>query len=677
MLKLDTLNQLKQLKSEIKASRNIENGTVKGSAFKYGFVTLDIGKDVYLPPDEMLKVLPGDRVEVEIVKDAKKKKMAKIERLLESPTKVFCGKYVTKGKTHFVEPDVPGLNRWVFIPPQKRKNAKARDLVKCRLTQHPFHSGKAQASIIEILGSEQDVGIETRYACSKYEIDSSWNEQVEAQLATMDESSIAARKAGREDLTALPFVTIDAKSTIDMDDALYAVKNDKGWSLSVAIADPCALIAPDSAIEKAALQRAISVYFPGKQIPMLPEKLAGDLCSLVEGKERLVKVMTIQVMTDGELGDYSLVDAVISSRRKMSYVEVSGHLHAEGSNADKKRAETESDQAEVGETLNGVLICLHALTEALFQWRKKHLLLHTERSEFYLELNEQQKISAIKAKTPTLAHKIVEESMVAANRCVAELLAKSDQPSLYITHQGLRRDRLESIQKVINEQVKACEQADLSSLEGFMQVMRTVSESDTLSPYHRILTRQLEKSSLGSAPAPHFGMGLAQYTTFTSPLRKANDYLIHRQLGSKAQGHEVKAIDVKLLSKLAAKWQQVKGAVYDVEQWLKCQFMAKNKAVHQASILRIFSSGFQVRIIENGIEGFVSTKEMAGKYSFNQDLLTLTGKELSFALDQVVNVRIKQIDWSRKQIQFELFSEVEGETLSEKSSESSSVKEEA
>jgi ribonuclease R len=159
MLKLDTLNKLNQLKTDIKSSRNIENGTVKGSAHKFGFVTLDSGKDLYLPPDEMQKVLPGDRVEVEIIKDAKKKKMAKIERLLESSTNVFCGKYVTKGKTHFVEPDIPGLSRWLFIPPQKRKNAKAQDLVKCRITQHPFKTGNAQASVIEILGTDKVVGM--------------------------------------------------------------------------------------------------------------------------------------------------------------------------------------------------------------------------------------------------------------------------------------------------------------------------------------------------------------------------------------------------------------------------------------------------------------------------------------------------------------------------------------
>jgi ribonuclease R len=184
--------------------------------------------------------------------------------------------------------------------------------------------------------------------------------------------------------------------------------------------------------------------------------------------------------------------------------------------------------------------------------------------------------------------------------------------------------------------------------------MSTVSSTEELKPLHLVMTRQLEKSRQTSQPTPHFGMGLEQYTTFTSPLRKANDYLIHKQLGSLKDGKPTESIDANTLTQLELKLQNARGAVFDLEQWLKCQFMVKNKAVHQASVLRTFSTGFQVRLLANGIEGFVSTKEMDGKYSFNQNELSLTGKTLSFKLDQVIDVQVKQIDWSRKQIQFEL-----------------------
>jgi len=643
MLKLDALSQLKQLKSEIKASRNLVCGTVKGSAHKFGFVTLDSGRDIYLPPDEMQKILPGDRIEVEVKKDAKNKNVAQIERLLKSPTKTFYGKYVSKGNAHFVDPDISGMTRWIFIPPAKRGGAKTKDLVKCRITQHPIRTGKAQASIIEVLGCEQDKGIEWKYAISKHDIQTDWNEHVEAQLKKLDQSLIELKKEGREDLTDLPFVTIDAPSTVDMDDALWADKREDGWELYVAIADPVAMIESDSPIEKECLRRATSMYFPGLHVPMLPEKLAADLCSLVEGKERLAKVLKIRIKADGVLGDYHIVDAVIRSRQSLSYTDASEFL-----NSGKEVV----NDLQIHNELPPVLNTLKSLSDALIASRAENSLVHADRKEFFLELNDKQKIKAIREKEQTVAHRIVEESMVAANRCIADLLAKTEVPSLFIGHKGVREDRLEALAKVIGEQIPECAEEDLSCLSGFVKSVKAASASDALKPIHSLIFRQLEKSAHATTPKPHFGMGLEQYTTFTSPLRKANDYLIHRQLSSILSGEDPVAITTEQLEALASSWQRAKEAVFNVEQWLKCQYMAQKKDAFEGMIVRTFSSGFQVRLDSNGIEGFVSTKEMEGKFSFSQELLTLTGKSQRFVLDQKIMVRLKQVDWSRKQLQF-------------------------
>jgi len=660
MLKLDTLNQLKQLKKNIKDSRNIAEGTVKGSTHKFGFVSLDVGKDVYLPPDEMEKVLPGDRVEVEIIKDAKNKKVAKIERLISTPTKTFCGKYITKGKAHFIEPDIPGMNRWFFVPPQKRKNSQAKDLVKCRVTQHPFKTGNAQAAVVEIIGTEQDIGIEREYAIHKYDTPKQWNTAIETQLEALNEASIEEKKSGRSDYTHLPFITVDAKSTVDIDDALYAEENDLGWMLYVAIADPCALIPAGSEIENEALRRATSIYFPGLQIPMLPEKLAGDLCSLREGHDRLAKVLKIQVLKDGKLGEFKLENAFVRSRNKMSYTELSELLSS-----------TNTSDELIEEPVKAMLPALQSATDSLQNERQNSALVHPERIEFTFELNEQQKISEITKKTFTIAHQIVEESMVTANRCIAKLLAESEQESIFIQHLGVRNDRLEGLQQVISERLDQYKNSDISNFSDFVDIMKHVSsieeieadEAEKRETFRLLISRQLEKSSLSSKAAPHFGMGLEQYTTFTSPLSKAQDLLVHRQLDSIIGGNAA-AIDPAKLSVIESATTHARGAVYDVEQWLKCQYMSRNKNVLEARVQRTFSTGFHVRLVENGIEGFISTKEMDGKYSFNQSLLKLTGKDASYELDKLVHVQLKQVDWSRKQLQFEIVPETDTESLS-------------
>jgi len=637
MLKLDTLNQLKQLKSDIKASRNLMNGTVKGSTNKFGFVTLDSGKDVYLPPEEMEKVLPGDRIEVEIVKDAKKKKVAKIEQLLESPTKIFCGKYITKGKAHFIEPDIQGMNRWFFVPPQKRKNAQTKDLVQCRIVQHPIKSGKAQAAVLEVLGTEQKIGIERTYSCTKYGLSTEFSEAIDTQLAALSESNIDSLKENRTDFTTIPFITIDAETTADIDDALSVEENEKGWKLYVAIADPGALVEPGSPIEKQAIKRATSVYFPNHSVPMLPDKIASDLCSLKEGHVRLAKVLTLQVNKNGELGDYELELGYISSRKKMSYDGVSEAISMQTSDID--------------EELRGLLITLQQVTDALRLRRSESALVQEARQDFSLVLNDQLKISEIVKKEFTVAHRIVEESMVAANRCVAKYIKDSQLDSLFTKHGGVRQDRVDSLHKVLNENLASFQGRDLTQFSDFVETLKNVRSDADLNEYDLLVSRQLEKSTLSSKSGPHYGMGLSEYLTFTSPLRKAQDYLVHRQLTSMLTGSP-EPIDSNLINDIEASISAARGAVYDTEQWLKCQFMSKNRGKHKAKVLRTFSTGFQVQLFENGIEGFISTKEMEGKYSFSQERLTLKGKDQSFKLDQVIDVELKQVDWSRKQLQF-------------------------
>jgi len=641
MFKNDALSQLKQLKKEIKASRNLQMGTVKGTGNKFGFVTLDIGKDVFLPPDEMQKVLPGDRIEVEVKKDDKKKTVAAIERLIESPTKVFFGKYITRGKAHFVEADIPGMARWFFVPPPKRKNAKSKDMVRCRVTQHPVRSGKAQASIEAVIGNELTPGIEWEYALAKHSIEKEWSEDILAEANQLDESIISEAIANREDLRALPFITIDSRSTTDMDDALWAEANDQGWLLRVAIADPCALIPPQSLIEKEALKRATSIYMPGMHIPMLPPKLAADLGSLVEGQDRLAKVVELNIDRSGALGDYRIFNAVIKSHRKLSYGDVASSLAKENRDLDEETTD--------------LLMTLGSLAEALRSWRDQHALLHEGRTEFFLEIGDNRKIATIKEKILTPAHTLVEECMVAANRCVADLLSDKLHSAVFIQHQGLRPERKESVEALIREKLPSFPPEGLDHLDSYRDCVQALGRDDALRPILAVLTRQLEKSFISSGAGPHFGMGLPVYTTFTSPLRKGNDFVLHRLIDAYlSRDGKVEPISEKALKHIEDQWRVVRTAVNDVEQWLKCQFMANATGIYSARVMRCFATGFQVRLNESGIEGMVSTREMDGKYSFDQDRLRLVGKAATFELDQEISVRLKMVDWSRKQIQFEV-----------------------
>ncbi|TNC80336.1 MAG: 3'-5' exonuclease [Oleiphilus sp.] len=635
MLKTEMLSQLKQLKQEIKASRNLHQGIVKGTSNKFGFVTLDSGKDIFLPADEMARVLPGDRIEVEVKKEPKNKTFALVEKLIESPTKEFFGKYVTKGNAHFVEADISGLSQWLFIPPPKRKDAKTKDLVRCKLTQHPIRNGKAQAAVLEVIGSERDPGIEWTYAMRKYGIQEGWPEQVMSEVEALDQAAVEQLASQREDLSDVPFVTIDSASTQDMDDAIWVEKRDQAWVLRVAIADPASLIPENSALEKELCRRVASVYFPGLAVPMLPAELSRDLCSLREGVLRLAKVLELVIDAKGEVIESRLFNARVCSQRKLSYQEASA-LVATGSD----------------DPLQPMLRELNELSNVLSAWRKDKAVCQAGRPEFYLEINDNRKIERIVPREPTVAHRIVEECMVVANRTIAQLLQSHNVDSLFVRHDGVREERRQPLASVLAKATPDLGEVDLADLNDFGRCMRTLQESDEYKQLVTLINRQLTRTELSSRPAPHFAMGFDAYTTFTSPLRKASDFLLHRQLDAWLKEGEIKAIDSTLASSLDVSLQNTRAAVFEVEQWLKCQFMNTRSNIFEAQVLRVYASGCQIRLLENGVEGFISVRDLDGKFSYNQDLMQLKGADYSFSLDQLLKVKKKQVDWSRKQIMF-------------------------
>ncbi|RYZ81607.1 MAG: RNB domain-containing ribonuclease, partial [Moraxellaceae bacterium] len=279
MLNKDALQQLVQLKTNLVAQKEIAQGVVRSTTKRFGFVMLDDGREAFLDPEQMLRVLPDDRVEVEVVVNSKDQLEAKLEKLISSSLSEFVGRYVSKGNNNFVEPDVPNFTRWLFVPPQDRKGLNVDDLVHCTVTRHPFtNEGKAQVRISTRLGKTDDPGVENRYTVAKYKLPAEWTSAAQNQASSINWSALTFDN-DEVDLTHLPFVTIDSENTRDMDDAIYIVKNANGWELFTAIADPSKQIEIDSPLELAARERASTVYLLGQSITMLPAELSHDTYS--------------------------------------------------------------------------------------------------------------------------------------------------------------------------------------------------------------------------------------------------------------------------------------------------------------------------------------------------------------------------------------------------------------
>lgn len=651
MLDPNALSQLSQLKEAIRSDKNLVAGTVRGSQGRFGFVVLDDGREAFLAPEEMARVLPGDRVEVSVTEKADNpgsvKVDAELDKLLSSSTKALVGQYLVRGKGHFIAVDMPQLNRWIFIPPKLRGKAQEGDFIVCRLQQHPFEDGKGQAKVVEILGNPGDPGIEHKVTCCKHSLPLEWSaaEQAEAAAIAAQPLTGLADYASRKPLQGELFVTIDSASTRDIDDGLSVAATADGWLLKVAISDPTAAIKPGSALEKAACKRANTAYLPGQAINMLPEELACNAFSLMEGEERPALLCEMQISRHGEITAAEFGFAIVRSRYKLSYDQVAQLLEQNLTTA-------------VPEDCQPLLLTLLDCARALNQYRREHMLLMEERDDYDLILNERQHIASIRRVPRNLAQLVVEEAMLATNRSAGDLFARHPGSGIFSAHLGFRPERLDNIRKMIAEDFPELAELDLASLDGYCQLIRSLASNPAAAVPLAALRLTLQAGTLSTSALPHLGLTMEHYATVTSPIRRYNDLHNHRVLRAIVQGQPLPAAPGEdELAELQKRIGTTRNASRDLEQWLYCLFLeqVKQQTPEQALSARVFrvtSQGVTVKLDDWGITGFVKLDPKA--FKFDPDRMTLAGEEGGYVLNQPLQVVIDRVDLDKKRINFKL-----------------------
>ncbi|MFV0477890.1 MAG: ribonuclease R family protein [Parahaliea sp.] len=628
MLNQDSLAQLKGLKSQMEAEKEYAEAVVKGTQARYGFAILDDGREIFIPPDEMLKAFAGDRVRVCIRPASDNKTIADIEKLIDSPLMEFTGICVRKGKAIFVQPDLPHLKRWLFIPPHARNGVKEGDYIRCAILRHPIRDGKPQAKVLRVLGNDNSPGIENLYCMVKYNLLTEWGtvarKEVEASL--QDKQILEA--AGRSDLKSLEFISIDAAKTQDIDDALYAEVANDGWTLYVAIADPTAYIKPDSQLLKEVADRGTSIYFHGDILPMLPETLSQDTCALSENADRPALVCKIPVSDSGEVGQAEFIEATIRSRAKLSYYAVDRYL---------------SGQADELMSHASPLEALYQVYRALRTRRETTELVMEDRREYRWILGDDKQIDHIEPYEKLLSQKLVEECMIATNRCAASFLATHQANGPYVIHPGFRGDRLEETRKFIEMHAPEAAQFDPATRSGYRNIMRALGASASDLPLRGMVNRLLTRAELSASPGVHMGMALDCYTNCTSPLRKYTDFLVHLQIKAILHGATAELTEQTALDQLREQILNARSATMEAERWLAWRYLARQhkenpQCQYSGSIVHINSSGFTVRLADNGLEGFVDLRKDPEKFSYDKWTASLTSTTRRFQLEQDVEI---------------------------------------
>ncbi|MEN9671045.1 MAG: hypothetical protein RL018_1322, partial [Pseudomonadota bacterium] len=417
------------------------SGIVQGHRDGHGFVLRDDGEaDIYLPPNEMRAVLHKDHVKVSIIRqDRRGRPEGRVTEILARSDQPIIGRLLQESGVWVMAPEDKRYGQDVMIAKNALGGAKTGQVVVVELTEQPALFGQPVGRVIEVLGEVDDPGMEIEIAVRKYSVPHVFSDACLAQAKALPDKVRAQDKKGRIDLTDVPLVTIDGEDARDFDDAVYCepakigrVKSNNGWRLLVAIADVSHYVENGSAIDIDAYDRATSVYFPRRVIPMLPEKLSNGLCSLNPDVERMCMVCDMLITAQGEIHAYQFYPAVMFSHARFTYTEVAAIM------SNTKGPEAAKRKARVQDLLN-----LSDVYKALLSSRAVRGAVDFETTETQIVCDENGRIEKIIARTRNEAHRLIEEAMLAANVCSADYIASSKHAGLFRVHEGPTPEKIE------------------------------------------------------------------------------------------------------------------------------------------------------------------------------------------------------------------------------------------
>lgn len=584
---------LAQLKQQIRGNTPRVEGVIKATDKGFGFLETDDGASYFVPPPAMKQVLHGDRVEA-ILKEEGDKKSVEPESLLEAGLERFIARVQKRDGRLAVVPDHPSIKNVLKARIKRSLDEDGigdGDWVVARLIRHPLKPDDRAffAQIDDLVAKTDDPAVPWRVTLARHALE-------QASPEAGDEWPLRDEGLVREDLGDKPFFTIDSDKTRDMDDALYVESGTEGgWRLTVAIADPTAYVEENHVADLEARTRAFTVYLPGQNVTMLPEVLADDLCSLREDQERPVLACTLEIDADGSLGNYRFFAATVRSHAKLVYDNVSDWLEGQ-------------DDWTPDTRIGAQLEALRDLTEARSAWRAEHALVFKDRPDYVFDLDDAGNVLDIRTEERRIANRMIEESMIAANACCADLLADKVGHGIFNVHRAFDPDKAEAAHEFLTTQEIEVEREALTELPRYRELKRALESREDAWLDAR-LRRFQGFTSMSALPGPHFGLGLAAYATWTSPIRKYGDMVNHRLIKRVLKGESAPAeASQALTEQLTERRRLNRMAERDVKDWLYVRFLseaAKEQQTFDAEIVAINRGGMRVRLIDNGATAFV------------------------------------------------------------------------
>ncbi len=624
---------------------NLVAGSFDAHRDGFGFVIPDKSdeRDVFIPPRKTMGAMSGDRVVARIESPARRE--GSIIKILERGQKKIIGQFCQEKKICYVKPKRKNIPFSILISPGDGNGAKNGDTVVVEITAYPAAARPPEGRVLKVMPGITEPRQEVDMIIEEYSLPRKFPASVMSEAKGLTEKTNSRK---RVDCRKMLTVTIDGETAKDFDDAISVSRIDDGFILYVHIADVSHYIPWDSMLDLEARRRGTSVYFPGSVIPMLPERLSNDLCSLVPKKDRLTFTAEMHINKMGHITEKKFYPSIINSNERMTYSSVSMIL-----------TDNDKEEREKYEYLLGSLETMEALSEILRKERIKRGSLDFDLPEPEVLLDIRGRPEAIIRAERNLAHMMIEEFMIVANEAVASHLEKLGVPAIYRVHEKPDESKIEDLKPIFRSfglNVKKRGSAV------FHSILRQVKGSAEETLLHILLLRSLKQAKYSTENIGHFGLASKSYTHFTSPIRRYPDLIVHRilreSLGKEKLSKKLISYLEKNLPEMASHSSKTERTSDEAEREIlnamRVWFMKEKVGSEYAGIVsNITSQGLRIRLKDFFVEGFLHVSSMADDYyRFDEKNYRLIGRrrKKTFTVGKEVNVRIERVDIEARDI---------------------------
>ena len=615
----------------------------------FGFVVpnrKEIG-DIFIAARNLSTAFSGDTVEVTLFAKQKGKNLeGQIVKIIKRKREEIVGTLKKSNSFYFVKPDDPEIHRDIYIDASNLKGAKKGDKVIVSNLFWNTSMLNPEAEIIEIIGKSGTGETEAIALAREFNLPYKFPEKVITETENIKSEIPSEEIKNRMDFRDEIVFTIDPEDAKDFDDALSVKSLQNGnYSVGIHIADVSYYVKNNSELDKQALKRGNSVYFVGQVIPMLPEKLSNNLCSLVPGKDRLTYSVIVEMTPRGRVVKYDIKKTIINSKRRYTYDEVQNIINSE-----------EGDFVE--EVIN-----INNLARVLRKKRFKEggIEFHTPEVKFILD--EEGKPLEILKKELKESNMLVEEFMLLANKIVAQhigLPSKNSRPFIYRIHDLPDQEKIHEFARFLKSLGYSFDPNSPSQFVQFKNLMEQIKGTEEEAVINELAIRSMAKAIYSSNNIGHYGLGFKYYTHFTSPIRRYADLIVHRLLyhyieKNSAANYSLAKLEeisehISICERNAIEAERLSVKLKQID-YLKEHLGEEFNAI----ISGIAHFGIFVEIIDNLAEGLVRLRDLEGDfYVYDEKKYALIGKvsKKQFRLGDKVRVKLVRIDTDKSELDF-------------------------